>query len=289
MLRVVRFLPLLLIVLFVAWCSKSSQQRRVAAPQRVELVELFMQEGLIGNASPREGELDAAARQAGRVGMNQLLVAAAHSASLEALRWIIDHGAEPASVGAPQGVPLLHQAARTPTYARLDYFLGLGLDPRQRDTGGNTVLHVAARGGLDERALQLLLSKGLRLTDGNAAGQLPIHLAGLKSIDTLVRAGADVDATDGVGRTALHLAAADKRADAVNELVRLGASVFKADTKGRTPLHLAALAGAEPVIDALLAAGAPRSARDADGLSARELATQGSRGSARSRDLSDRL
>ena len=42
-------------------------------------------------------------------------------------------------------------------------------------------------------------------------------------LDVLVRAGAEVDAVDGQGRTALHQAAADKRADVAVELLRVGA------------------------------------------------------------------
>jgi ankyrin repeat protein len=288
MFRIVRFLPLLLVVLFIAWCSRSGERQRESAPQKVELTELFLQQGLIDGASARDGDLTAAARRAGRVGMNQLLYNTAPSASVDALRWIIEHGADPASVGAPEGVPLLHKAAQTPTHARLTFFLELGLDPRQRGPGGATLLHRAAASGLDERVLQLLLAKGLKLTDTNAAGQLPVHVANLKSLDALVRAGADVDAVDALGRTALHHAATDRRADLVNELLRLGASVYKADAQGRTPLHLAALARSEPCVDALLAAGAPRSARDVDGLTARELALA-RRSSSRSSNWVDKL
>jgi ankyrin repeat protein len=272
MLRLVRFLPLLLVVAFVAWCSQSNRQHADAGPLRVELAELFQQQGLLSGPVSRDGGLAEAAKRAGPAGMNQLLYESAAGASVEALRWIVAHGADPANVASPGGVPLLHKAAQRPGQARLAYFLGLGLDARQRDGGGNTLLHVTARAGLDEPVLQLLLAKGLKLTDANAAGQLPLHVASLKSLDLLVRAGAEVDAVDALGRTALHSAAAERRADLVAELVRLGASVFKADAQGRTPLHLAALARAEPVVDVLLAAGAPRSARDADGLTARDLA-----------------
>ncbi|MCA0241800.1 MAG: ankyrin repeat domain-containing protein [Proteobacteria bacterium] len=287
--KLVRFLPLLLVVLFMAWCSTSQQQKRELAPQKVELTELFLRQGLIASGSPREGELTETARRVGRTGMNQLLYSAAPDASIDALRWIIEHGADPASIGAPEGVPLLHKAAQKPAYARLEFFLGLKLDPRQRGPGGNTLLHVAAAGGLDERVLQLLLSKGLALNDANGAGQLPVHVAGVKSLDVLVRAGADVDAVDGLGRTALHQAAADRRTEVVVELLRLGASVFKTDAKGRTPLHLAAQARAEAACDALLAAGAPRSARDVDGQTARDLAMAPGAGSNRYRGFIDKL
>ncbi len=273
MLKIFRFVPLLMIVLFVAWCTKSGERKRDVGPVRVELAELMQQQGLLSSGSLREGALDQAAKRAGRVGMNQLLYASAPTASLEALGWMIDHGAEVSSVGAPEGVPLLHKVvkAQPASVARLDYFLKLGLDPKQRATGGNTLLHSASAAGLNDPVLQALLAKGLRVNETNQAGQQPLHVATLKSIDVLVRAGAEVDAPDASGRTALLLAATERRADVITELLRLGASVHRADGKGRTPLHEAVLAQCEACIDQLLAAGAPRAARDADGLSPVEL------------------
>lgn len=272
LLRIVRFLPLVLVVLFIAWCSTSGDHRRKQQPLRQELTALMQSQGLVAMRNLRDGELAEAARQAGRAGLNQVLYAGASSASPEALRWLIDHGADPASVGSPEGVPLLHRAARAPTPARLAFFFELGLDPRQRGRTGDTLMHAAAAAGMDEAVLRLLLSKGLALTDVNQAGQLPIHVAHLRSLDMLVRAGAEVDAVDGLGRTPLHLAAADGRVERVHELLRLGASVFKSDAAGRTALHLAAQGSSIEVVDALLAAGAPRSARDHEGRTARDLA-----------------
>jgi len=272
---VFRFVPLLLVVLFVAWCTQSGDRRREQQPLRTELTELFLQQGLISSPSARDGDLDKVAKQLGAASMNRLLWSAAPTASLDALRWIVAHGAEPQNVGAQEGIPLLHKAAENPSYPRLEYFLGLKLDPLQRGRDGLTLLHVAAKAGIDERVLTLLLSKGLKFTDATPGGQLPIHVASVKSIGVLARAGADIDSVDGSGRTPLHQAAADRRADLVAELLRLNASVFKVDRKGRTPLHLAALARSEPVVDALLAAGAPRSARDLDGQTARDLAQTG--------------
>lgn len=272
MLRAVRFLPLLLIVLFVAWCSTSNEHRRNQMPLRRELTGLFYSQGLTASLNTRNGDLDEAARRAGPSGMNQVLHAAAPNATVDALRWLIEHGADPARAGAPGGVPLLHAAMREPNVARLEFFFGLGLDPRQRGPGGGTLMHAAAAAGLNDPVLRLLLSKGLTLADVDQAGQLPIHVSHPRSLDVLVRAGADVNAVDALGRTALHRAASSGRVDLVNELLRLGASVFRTDAEGRTPLHLATLARSTAVVDLLLAAGAPRSARDHEGRTAHDLA-----------------
>jgi ankyrin repeat protein len=94
-----------------------------------------------------------------------------------------------------------------------------------------------------------------------------------------VSAGADVDAKDALGRTALMLAEKDNHNDIAQELIRNQASVFAKDEHGRTPLHYAAMSNFPgPLIDTLLASGAAVTARDDDGYTAKELAV-------RSRDM----
>jgi ankyrin repeat protein len=207
--------------------------------------------------------------------MNRLLYEAAPGASVEVLKWLVNHGAVPSNVGAMTDLPLLHRAAQSPRYDRLEYLLSFGLDPLERSREGLTLLHVAARGGLDERVLQLLTSHGLKVGDASKTGLRPIHLASVKSIPVLIAAGADINAKDEDGRTALHRAAREGRNDVVAELIRNNASVHSTDNRGRTPLHLAAMAtGADAVIETLLAAGAMKSTRDNDGMTARDLAIE---------------
>ena len=209
--------------------------------------------------------------------------AAASDASLPALKWLVEHGADPRNVGTLEDVPLLFRAAKRPLFDRLDYLIGTGLDPTERSRAGLTLMHIAAQNGLDERVLQLLRAKGLGLNDAAPDGRRPIHFANVKSITVLAKAGADLNVVDRDGRTALHWAAAEGRQDAVAQLLALNASVFNADAKGRTPLHLAALSRSEPTVDALLAAGAPRTPRDNDGLTPRDLAESANKQQQRSR------
>ena len=152
-------------------------------------------------------------------------------------------------------------------------------------------MHLAAQNGVDERALALLLSKGLTLADTTPSGRQPIHYANVKAIGVLAKAGADLNAVDAQGRTALHWAAAEGRQEVAAQLIQLNAStVFAVDREGRTPLHLAALGRSESTIDALLAAGAPRTARDAAGLTPRELAQAAKKQrDTRYRDITEKL
>jgi ankyrin repeat protein len=269
-----RMLPLLFVVCFVAWCSSSNHSRQATQPIHTELMELFTSSGLIDNAS-RNANLTDVARKVGESGMNRLLYDSAGQASLDALKWMVKNGADPKNIGAMQDLTLLQKVAKTPRYDRLEYFLTFGLNPLERTGEGATLLDIAAQGGLDERVLSLLQSKGMKITDADNQGRQAIHYAAVKSIPVLITAGADIGAKDQLGRTALHQAARDGKNDVAAELIRNGASVFEKDERGRTPLHLAAMRNNnDAVIDTLLAGGASVTVRDNDGMTAKEIAVQ---------------
>ncbi len=111
--------------------------------------------------------------------------------------------------------------------------------------------HAKARARLDE-----LVSR---------RGYTPLHLATVRhsSVVAALRGGADPDARDRAGSTALHLAASGAGGPAVLEaLVGAGADANARDDFGDTPLHLAARHGANPaVLAVLIAAGADPGAR----------------------------
>ncbi len=259
-----RLIPVLMLVSLLAWCSSSNQTLQENLPVKTELIDLMQQNGLID--SPMEKEpLAKVAKRAGVPAMNRLLYDAAPTASLDALKWIVQNGADPKNVGALQEQTLLQRVAKLPRAERLEYFLSLGLDPLERTPDGKTLLHIAAAGGVEERALSLLTAKGLKLTDTTRGGQQPIHFVNVKSLPVLVAAGAEVDAKDAELRTPLHWAAADGNNELVTALLRLNASVFSVDNKGRTPLHLAILGRFDNVKQTLIAAGAPQTVRDQDG------------------------
>jgi ankyrin repeat protein len=266
----IKLVPALILIGLLAWCTTNNRARQSNLPVATELRELFMTNGM---ADSPNADLADVAKKAGESGMNRLLYEAAPDASLDALKWLVAHGAVPANVGSLQDLPLLLRAAKTPRYDRLEYLMSFGLDPLERSRDGSTMMHFAAQGGMDERTLSLLTSKGLKVTDTNNAGMQPIHFASVRSIQVLVGAGADVNAKDRAGSTALHQATRENRNDVVAQLIRNNASVLEIDNRGRTPLHLAAMTnGSDAVIDTLLGAGAMKSVRDNDGNTAKDLA-----------------
>ena len=76
----------------------------------------------------------------------------------------------------------------------------------------------------------------------------------------LVREGADVDAVEADGTSALHWAAHFGDAELLRALLAAGADATAANRYGMTPLQIAAVEGDVAVIEALLAAGADANA-----------------------------
>jgi ankyrin repeat protein len=265
----VRLISTFILIGLLGWCTTNNYRNRHLQPVRTELATLFLEEGV---PMARGESITEVVKHTGSDTMERVFYDGASKCTLPALKWLVDNGVNPKSVGKLKGLMLLQQAARHPEFENMEYFLGLGLDPLERSRDGRTVLHVAAEGGLEQRTLTLLLSKGLKVNDVDDLGRTPIHYATVKSVAPLAAAGADVDAKDNRGVTALDLAAATSHADVVNELLNHSASVFTTDAKGRTPLHYAALNPNGDVVDALRAHGAPTAARDSDGFTPREVA-----------------
>ena len=87
----------------------------------------------------------------------------------------------------------------------------------------------------------------------------------LKSAGELLRAGANPNAMDGEGQTALHYAAYQGNTDAAKLLLAARADVNVRDASGLTPLHAAAFEGRVLLASLLLQKGAAVGPRDAAG------------------------
>lgn len=156
---------------------------------------------------------------------------------------LMDAGAE---LEPPGAVPALHAAV----YTTEDTVDGLRLlqlrraNPSLRDGAGRTALMLAA------------------------AANHPAQL------EALAAAGCPVDAVDAEGRNALMLAASAGAGRALHALLALRAPVAAVDAGGNSALHHAVAGGRadREAIELLLGAGVPTNLRNADGMSAEELA-----------------
>lgn len=110
-------------------------------------------------------------------------------------------------------------------------------------------------------ALPLLAVFALTIVVGAAPSSSPIADAAMKgnreAVRTLIQQGADVNAAQGDGMSALHWAADKGDAELTELLVYAGANPGAVTRIGQyTPLHLASRAGSAAAVQALLKAGA---------------------------------
>lgn len=138
----------------------------------------------------------------------------------------------------------------------------------------STALHLAADEGNAE-CVALLLSKGADAKVKNHRGFSPLHLAARTSsievVELLLREGtADPNAEDFDHRTPLHAAVgkSDSAFDILETLISWGANVNAKDVYGFTALHLAALDGLAHCVEMLIYHGADVSTKSRKGTTA---------------------
>jgi ankyrin repeat protein len=127
-----------------------------------------------------------------------------------------------------------------------------GVDPNEKDSEGNTALHVAAQFGQLAVVRLLIDNPGaswqILPNESNAAGETPLHLATQSAAPgkeelcgLLLKAFANPKAQTKAGWTPLHYVAAFNGSTAlVDLLLDQGASPFLKNNAGETPLDLAA-------------------------------------------------
>ncbi|EGZ18603.1 hypothetical protein PHYSODRAFT_504685 [Phytophthora sojae] len=91
-------------------------------------------------------------------------------------------------------------------------------------------------------------------------------------VDILLGKGASVELKTEDGRTALHIAAEEGRADVIGLLLRRGANVDAANLSKWTPLMLAAYRGHKETVKLLVKEGASLTVKNKDGAKAAEIA-----------------
>jgi cytohesin len=137
---------------------------------------------------------------------------------------------------------------------------------------GDATAFKAAFGGLSSVQFQV--------TIGALRDVTLLHLAAYggsgEIVQTLLSAGAEIDACDANGSTPLHTAANAGKSEVVKLLLDAGANPEARESQqGMRPIHFAALMGHDAVIAALLEANTDKNAVDGEGSSALMYAADG--------------
>jgi ankyrin repeat protein len=131
---------------------------------------------------------------------------------------------------------------------------------------------VAAARTADATALRALLQKGADVNAAEADGTTALHWASYRddgdSADLLIRAGAKVNAANDLGATPLWTASLNGSEAMVRRLLAAGADPDAALLAGETPVMVASRAGKPAVIEQLIAKGANVNAHGARGQTA---------------------
>ena len=137
--------------------------------------------------------------------------------------------------------------------------------------GGDLPLVDAARNA-DAGAVRALIQKGANVNAAEGDGTTALHWAAdrddLATVDLLIRSGARVNAANDLGATPLWAACLNGNPAIVRRLLQAGANPNAALLLGETPLMVAARSGNAEVVEQLAARGATVNARAARGQTA---------------------
>ena len=136
---------------------------------------------------------------------SRVLHSSAFAGKVEAVTWLLDHGADINMRDHTLATPLM-SAASNDAHEVISILIRKGADTKAKDIHGNSALHLAAGW---PNCDALLIASGLPVEDRNTEGRTPLHSAAQSrdpvSIAELLAAGACPNATDQSGDTPLHV------------------------------------------------------------------------------------
>ncbi|MCX5691746.1 MAG: ankyrin repeat domain-containing protein [Planctomycetota bacterium] len=222
-------------------------------------------------------------------GLTPLMVAARSidGATVETLRWLVEHGADihaesdggntAAWYAAGHGARwAFHAKAITPDHVeRLRYLLDLGLDPKECNFIGRSLITEACEAG-DPGRVALLLERGAPSVTTDQPSRRPVMPQHITAMLEAQGIGSQADAPIGTAdshQIPLFCTARSGSAECVNLILATGADPNTRDSSGGTALMAA---GSAAVVRLLLDAGAHRDATDSYGKDAFETILEGS-------------
>lgn len=182
----------------------------------------------------------------------------------DGVMWLLAHGADPDPVFAETGESPLHVVARTGDVALAEQLVARGARIERRRADGRTPYAVAALHGNRDVA-SWLLERGASPELSDVDRLVAACMRGERAqAEAMLRAQPDLGAAIGPGHhDALLLAAERDDTDALAALLACGFDPdWPDDSIGKTALHVAAAEGWPDAVRVLLSAGASVAARD---------------------------
>uniref|UniRef100_A0A1I8GM30 ANK_REP_REGION domain-containing protein n=1 Tax=Macrostomum lignano TaxID=282301 RepID=A0A1I8GM30_9PLAT len=174
-------------------------------------------------------------------------------------------------------LPELKSAAMDGRVGKVRQFLRSSVSPDVADDRQRTALHWAAERG-QSRVARLLIEAGAQLDAQDSSGATALHLASMHVVQLLSRQ-ADCDQQLADGDSPVHLAAQLRQQLVLAALLLAAADPSARNARGQTPLHSAALHGQRAAIELLVRAGVAADSLACDGsTTAARCGSDGARG-----------
>jgi len=223
------------------------------AAKAAGMIKLALQNGAYLSAKNFEGQTPA-----GR---------ALQKGNAAAFKMFLDAGYD--KNGTEQNKPVALYAYTAGQRAITKMLIEAGTDVNRADTGGETLLHLAA-GNDDVAMVKDLVDAGAKIDLRGAEGKTPIIYAleknRIKSADLLLKKGADLNVADRRRKTALHYMAPLQLASGlISQVPSEGVNLNARDDTGMTPVLAAAAAARWNNVDLLASRGADVNIADSSG------------------------